>query len=382
MTASAAERLRVGPVSSTERISPPLWDGLAVRGAQLQAWSVAAERCGWHARHVTVSEGGAAQLIVPAYFVTRADHDLHDRWLGPLRQVVAGIGMQLRPTLAVGTPFVQTSAPIGELDGVPDATLERVFDSLEECARQDGARAIVWPFVGPGCERLIRLARGRGYLELYAGASAFLPVEWNTFDQYLRSRSKHLRRIIHADLRAFDDGGFHTEIVPDFGAHASAMDALFRSVFQRRNGHASMLPRDFFREVAARAEPGISAQLTWDGSRLVGMSLKLVAGGVMDGTFAAVAPEHEGGPVYYNNLIYLPLRTSWAQGVRRLELGPSALRAKILRGAKLYRRVGLIRGTTPGLHALLGIWGRRVAARTEEQENALLAPLGGFRCFE
>jgi hypothetical protein len=144
-----------------------------------------------------------------------------------------------------------------------------------------------------------------------------------------------------------------------------------------------MLPHGFFREAAERAreERGIVAQLTWDGDQLIGMSLNLLAAGIMDGTFSAMAPGHEGGAVYYNDLIYAPLRAGCGQGLRQLELGPTALYAKVLRGALLRRRTTLIRGLNPVLHTMLRTWGRQVALRTERKERDLLAPLGGERCF-
>jgi predicted N-acyltransferase len=382
VTTLAAKAFHVTALTSTEDIAAARWDALASRGAHLHNWFLAAERCGWRARHVVIRSDEAARVIVPAYLVARMDHDLHDRWLGPLRRITAVVGVRLRPALTVGAPFVQTSSPLGPLDDVSDAALERTFDLLEERAREDGARAVVWPFLDPGCERIVRLGQHRGYAAVYAGASAFLPVEWDSLDTYLQSRSKNVRRTVRADLRALDIGGFRTEVRSDFGPHAAAVESLFHAFFVRRNGYRSMLPSGFFQGVAERADRGIVAQLTWQADQLVGASLNLIAGGVVDGTFATVAPGHEGGAVYYNDLVYTPIRIAARHNVRRLELGPTALYAKVLRGAKLRRRVTLIRGTTPRMHAVLRALGQRVAARTERKEETLLAPLGGFRCFE
>lgn len=377
-----SDQIRIAPVEAAECLSRERWERLTHRGAHLQAWFVAAERSGWMARHVEVADPDTTRLLIPAYLVARSDHDLHDRWFGPLRGITAAIGMHLRPALVVGAPIVQTSDPIGALADVPDAAIERVFDLLQAQAERDGARAIAWPFLDPTHDRVLAIGRSRGYAAFYAGASAFLPVEWDSFDDYVASRSKNVRRTIRGDLRALDDGALRTDVTSDFGAHAGAIDDLFREFFLRRNGHPSMLPAAFFHRVAEQAEPRIVAQLTWNNAQLVGASLNLVAAGVMDGTFAALTPEHEGGAVYYNDLIYTPLRVGAGRGVRMLELGPTALYAKVLRGAKLRRRITLIRGTSAPLHAALRALGKHVAARTEKKEHDLLAPLGGFRCFD
>ncbi|MBA3522223.1 MAG: hypothetical protein H0T90_06970 [Gemmatimonadales bacterium] len=113
----------------------------------------------------------------------------------------------------------------------------------------------------------------------------------------------------------------------------------------------------------------------------MGSSMNLAAGGRLDGTFAAFTREQHGGPAYFNDLIYQPIRNACREGIGTLELGPTALYAKVLRGATLQRRVVLIRGRTPLLHAMLCALGRMVAIREERKERRALGALWGARCF-
>lgn len=369
------------PIGDAIRIPAEAWDRLARRGFHLHRWFAAAERCGWEARHVAVRDAAGLRAVVPAYLTGAGTaHDLHDRWLGPLGGFAARAGLGLRPILSVQAPFAQTSEPLGE-PGVPEPQLHQVFAELEREAERSGAKAVAWPYVDTSRGDLIGVARQRGYAVLYAGATAWLPVRWSSFDDYLASRSKSVRRTIRAELRALGDAGLRSAFVADFRPEAAEMDRLYRDAFQRRNGHPAPRPADLFERLASPVWPERQAHLTRDGDRLVGMSLNVWTRDVLDGTFAAFAPAHRGGPAYYNDLCYAAVRLACAEGVAAIDLGASALHAKVLRGAVLRRRMVLIRGTTPRRHRALCALGRVVARRVEAKERRALGPLWGPRCF-
>jgi len=359
------------------------WDRLARRGFHLHAWFAAAERCGWRARHIAVRDPAGVRAVVPAYLIgVGTAHDLHDRWLGPLRDLATLTGLGLRPILSVQSPFAQISEPLGEPGALPDHLLHQVFAMLEREAERAGAKAVAWPYVDAARGDLIGMARERGYAVLYAGATAWLPVRWASFDEYLASRSKNVRRTIRSDLRALADARLRTGLVADFRREAAAMDRLYRDAFHRRNGRAAPTPADLFERLAVPGWPRRLAHLTWDGDRLVGTSLNVWTPEVLDGTFAAFTPDHRGGPVYYNDVCYEPVRLACANGIAAVDLGASALYAKVLRGAVLRRRMVLVRGTSPALHRALRALGRLAASRTQAKERRALGALWGPRCFD
>jgi predicted N-acyltransferase len=259
--------------------------------------------------------------------------------------------------------------------------LHRVFQLLEAEAEAAGARAVAWPWVDAARQDLVDVARARGYAVRYAGATAWLPVQWDSVAEYVASRSRNLRRTVRADLRAFAAAGLRTALVSDFRREAPGMDRLYREAFRRRNGRPAPTPPDLFGRLARPAWAERAAQLTWAGDRLVGTSLNVWTPDVLDGTFAGFAPEHRGGPAYYNDLCYEPIRLACALGIAAIDLGASALHAKVLRGAVLRRRVVLIRGVLPCTHRLLRALGTLVARRVEAKERRALGPLWGPRCF-
>ena len=369
-------------LGGADRLQAEEWNQLARRGLHLHQWFAGAERSGWNPRHLGVQGVFGLKTIIPAYLVgAGTPHDLHHRWLGPLGDVAAYAGFRLQPVLSVQAPFAHVSEPLGNSSWLSNAILHEIFYSLEQTAEWEGANAVAWPFVDTGCDRLIDVARDRGYAVLYAGATATLRVRWPSFEEYVSSRSKDVRHMIETDIASIGSAGLRTTVTSDFECDASRMDRLYRDAFQRQNGRESPVAPHFFQQLGRRQTPGIWAHLTWHGDRLVGTSLNLITPERLDGTFAAFTPEHLSSGVFFNDLCYEPLRVAIREGVSSIDLRPTALNAKVLRGAVLQRRMILIRGTTPRRHRLLSMLGHMVARRTQQQERKALGPLWGPRCF-
>ena len=381
-SAAVASRWTTAPLAGAAALVEGGWNALARRGFHLHQWFRAAEDCGWRARHVLASRDEEARAVFPAY-VTGADtpHDLHQRWLGPLGGVER-LGLALRPVLSVQSPFSLTSDALGDAKSLPRPVLERVFQTLEEIAAGEGARAVVWPFVDAADEAVIALARERGYAVVRAGTTARLRVWWDSFEEYVASRSKSVRRTIRADLDALRAAGVETVATPDFADQAERMDVLYRAAYRRRNGCEPKLAPGWFRRMAQEPAAGIDAMLTWRGGQLAGTSFNLAAGDVLDGTFTAFRQEEHGGPAYLNDLVYEPIRLACARGTETIDLGMSALYPKVLRGARLRRRVALVRGSNAVLHQALAVLGKAVARRQEAKERRMLGALWGPRCYE
>src|SRR6185312_2966142 len=211
------------PMGEVEDVRAARWNRLASRGFQLHRWFSVAERCGWRPRHIAVAAPGGIDGIVPAYLIASgAPNDLHDRWLGPLRTLASNAGINLRPVLSVQSPFSLVSEPLGELDGLSDALLHRAFETLERRAREDGAKAVVWPFVDVEHASLLRVGRERGYAQVYSGASARMRIRWGSLDDYVASRSKNVRRTVRSDLETVAAQGLRVVSTTDFRAEATA----------------------------------------------------------------------------------------------------------------------------------------------------------------
>ena len=377
-----ASRWTTGPLEAAAALDAETWNRLARRGFHLHHWFVASEASGWQPRHVEVRQGGDLRAVVPAYLTgSSTPHDLHERWLGPLR-ALEHVGLALRPVVSVQAPFSLTSDPLGDVNALPTPALAEVFEQLEETARRERAKAVVWPFVDPEAKATIAMARERGYAVIDAGATARLRIWWDSFEEYVASRSKSVRRTIRADLAALEAAGLTSVSTADYADRAGEMDTLYRQAYRRRNGREARLAPGTFARLAATVTPSLSAQLAFRGEGMVGTSLNLAAGDTVDGTFAAFAGPEHGGPAYLHDLVYQPVRLACAHGIGAIDLGMSALYPKVLRGARLRRRVALVRGTGPAMHQVLIALGHAVARRQEAKERRLLGALWGPRCYE
>ena len=365
------------PIEGAAAVPAGEWNRLARRGLHLHRWHVVAEACGWRPRHVGVSGADGLTSIVPAYLMGRDTYgNLHDRWTGSLGPVADLLHVRLSPTIAVTAPFGCASEPLGDPAQLGDAELDAVFDLLEARALDDGAVAVVWPHVRESDTRLIDHARRRGYAALYAGAAARLDVPWHGLDEYVASRSKSVRRTVRAELRTLRAGALRTEVREDFRDIAQRLQVLQLDALRERNGREVQVAPELFARLAAEPTPGLWAQLSWAGERLVGASINLAAGSVIDGTFSAVTPCYQATPVYYGDLVYTPVRIACAQRYAAIDLGPTALVPKVLRGARLYRRITLVRGTTAASHRTLSALGGVVAAWNAHRERRRLAVVG------
>jgi hypothetical protein len=135
--AIAGARWTTTPLAGAAALDEAEWDGLARRGFHLHQWFRAAEDSGWRARHVVVREEGVARTVFPAYLTgAHTPHDLHERWLGPLRGLER-IGLELRPVISVQSPFSLTSDALGDVAALSRSVLEQVFELLEESAARE-----------------------------------------------------------------------------------------------------------------------------------------------------------------------------------------------------------------------------------------------------
>jgi predicted N-acyltransferase len=374
-------RDHVTVLGGAHRVSAEEWNRLARGGLHLHEWCTAAERAGWNPRHVGVEGAAGLKTIVPAYLVAGTPHDLHHRWLGPLAPWAERAGFRVQPVLSVQAPFGQVSDFLGSSTGLSKAILHEIFYTLEQTAESEDAIAVAWPFVETVCDRILDVARDRGYAVLYSGATAKMRVRWSSFEEYVGTRSRSVRRTILADIESIGAAGLRTTVTSDFECDASRMDRLYRDAFRRRNGWDTNLAPHLFQQLGRRPSQSVWAHLTWHGDRLVSTSLNLATSERLDGTLAAFDPEHRNDGVFFNDLCYEPLRVAIRDGISSIDLGPTSLYPKVLRGAVLQRRMLLLRGTTPRRHRVLSLLGQLVAQRTQRHERKSLGPLWGRRSF-
>lgn len=357
-----------------ERLPEAEWNALANRGFHLHHWFVAAERHGWLPRHLGIGGQSGLSAIVPVYLAGHGTlQDLRYRWLGPLAAAVARSGLDLQPTLTVQSPFSAVSDPLGDLATASDGLLHNLLGTLERRAVEDEAAVAVWPFIEGGWgERLLQVGQARGWIRAYAGATARLPIQWDSFEDYVASRPDDVRRTMNSEVEWLCREGVESGHALEFTGQVEQMERLWSSAHGRRNGSASGIA-GFLRALGQPDSSGIAAQLSWKGGRLVGSSLSLAGREILDVAFPAFDPDLHCGPICSSNLVYLPIRMACAAKVPEVDLGPTALYPKLVRGATLRRRTTLMKGTTAACHQLLRAIGELAGRRLQWKEYRALA---------
>jgi predicted N-acyltransferase len=349
------------------------WDTLARRGYHRHAWFVTAESCGAESRHVGIYDGDALVAIVPAYIEREALHgDLHERWYGAAHRIARMLGGGLRPVLSIGAPMSSCSDPLGDDALLTEDVVDDVMQLLEEEARTERVKAIVWPFVSESATSIRGAAAVRGYRESFAHSEAVLDVEWRSPEEYVTSRAKNVQLALRNELAWVHDQGIRVSWESDVRPHVNVFDALYRSSYLSQTTREADLPVLFLRKLAAHHLPGVRVQSAWRGEKLLAMTIALDGGGEMDLCLSAQADEARKGLLYQHCLVYDPVREAIAGGVTRIHLGPDALDAKLFRGARLESRYTLVRGCTAAARATLSVLAPMAHARNRSKQRRLL----------
>ncbi len=371
MAASACNLRLIGGARDTARKQ---WDVLARRGTHRHAWFVAAEACGAEPRHVGVFKGGKLVAVIPAYIERETLlGDLHARWYGPARRIAEALGASLRPSLAIAAPMSTGSDLLGSDEVLTESVIDEALELLETEARAEHAKAIVWPFVDASATAVREAARLRGYRESFATSEAVIDVAWSSPEAYVSSRSKNVERTLRNELAWVHDQGIRISWESDLRPHADTIDALYRGSYVTRTGRVANLAPNFFTELGKQHSAGVRAQCAWRGQTLLEMTIALDGGDALDLCLSAQSDETRRGLLYQHCLCYDPIRTAIEGGLTRINLGPGALYAKLLRGARLNTRMTLVRGLTPAARAAVRVLAPLTNARNSAKHRRLLA---------
>jgi predicted N-acyltransferase len=370
--AAPASNLRL--IGGARNIARKNWDALASRGSHRHAWFVAAEACGAEPRHVGVFKGGKLVAVIPAYVERETLHgDLHARWYGAAHRIAEKLGASLRPSLAIGAPLSTSSDPLGSDEVLTETVIDEALELLETEGRAEQVKAIVWPFVDANATAIREAARLRGYRESFATSEAVIDVAWSSPEDYVASRSKNVQRTLKNELAWVHDQGIRISWETDLRPFAGALDGLYRGSYVTRTGRVSNLPSDFFTELAKQRSAGVRVQCAWKGQTLLGMAVALDGGDALDICLNAESDETRRGLLYQHCLCYDPVRVAIEDRLTRIHLGPDALYAKLLRGARLNTRMTLVRGLTPTARVAVRVLAPLTNARNAAKHRRLLS---------
>lgn len=236
-----------------------------------------------------------------------------------------------------------------------------VLGAGERDAAAKGAPGIVFPYLTAQAAVRLQTLLGPRTTLLAAEPSAYFSTNWSDRESYLATLSGQRRRSARREMRTFIDCGC-TVIVTRVDGHVDAIAPLLLSIQQHHGLDSSQRVVRYLHNLAAALNEHSVLVLVELEERLVAFclgfwqrdTLHMHKIGLNYGQSAKCA-------VYFNAAYYVPLDIAASMSLNRVELGPGALPAKLMRGASLETRwFGLVGfDHLRGLASVTRAWNRR-----------------------
>jgi hypothetical protein len=210
----------------------------------------------------------------------------------------------------------------------------RLLREAAERAGRDDRRAVL---LYVPADAYSRLAADIGACGVPVGADATISLPGGSFADWLGELPRKKRKNIRYEVNAYEASGWRTEVVP----LSSVIDDVVPLVAALQDKHGALGEPRALARLLARQEQAFGERAIAFVGRLHGQigafALVYRHDDVLEIRMAGLnydlAPE--AAYAYFNVTHYAPIDHAYANGARAVHLGVSALRAKVLRGARL-----------------------------------------------
>lgn len=297
---------------------------------------------------------------------------------------------QLYPTLICVAPYGYISAVCYRLGLTAEenqAVIGQILTALDELAAYYSARCISFMYVPEQSDPYLpdMLIRS-GYHPMLLDADCQLLVTWQSFEEYLATRTRGRRRTIRLDMRTFSESGLSIRL-----EDASALTERLASLqinLQHKYGHGSTLNRAMkgYERIKQYLGPWVRVFVAYKETEPLGFALAYEMNGVYYFKQAGFDYEKLGDSscCYFNIVFYEPIRQAITKGIRHIQYGMGSYQAKLGRGCQLHNLWGyfLFPGEKPPLIdecIFLENQARRVRIEQLKQHYASRATVTDYR---
>lgn len=239
----------------------------------------------------------------------------------------------LRAETTMDAPYCTDAAQPGRR-----AALGGLLAALEEYADEHGC-SIALDSVPADDAAMSAACAERGYLRTLARPTAEMRIEWNSWEDYLKSAARHSKRAatnIRTELNRARREGLE---IAEWRATETPEAELHRLVVEhelRLNGRESLIRPGLFGSLAEALGGDFKVFVATCGGRLQGVMAFARSGGRGYATYPGLLEESERvGSAYFNLMYYRPIQLAIELGLHSIAFGNAALEAKIRRGCSV-----------------------------------------------
>lgn len=261
--------------------------------------------------------------------------------LGGNRLILGAFGNHFVPNLAVGTPHGYGGHLL--FAGHSDAELRakvahNLIAAAEELSRT--LRTPLW-FMGvlAADEQLLTILRQKGYLSARYLPLAELPIQWETFDEYLgwqKSRSRGVSKDIRRERNRCRAAGVTFEEPSNISKLDDVLIELANQPYQKHGNVRFPYERGFFTSLKAQLGSSFMICTACKDGKTIGFVTMLSDGeSAWADSYGLDYRQPDSAFVYFNLVYHWPVQKAIEQGLRRIVLGRGQYELKLRRGCIL-----------------------------------------------
>lgn len=242
-----------------------------------------------------------------------------------------------------GVGYAAGLSPAARVEAMGFAAAE-----AEKRAADVSAGMVCWVYALEGADGALDQAlRGRGYARVSVGADCHLPIEWDSFDNYLHSFSAKRRWSIVRERRTFAEAGVTIERHgPEvLGPELAELELQWRQKYGRKADLSETISD--YRELQEHVGDALSVFVARQHKRALGFMTFINDGPVWWARFPgfdySMATQVY---LYFNLLFYHPIELAISEGISSISYSMGSYETKCSRGCRPRHFLAYVR--TPG----------------------------------
>lgn len=290
-----------------------------------------------HPRHIVIYKHDKVVLIVPCY-IQYGDlyKTTEDCFFGRYKPLARKLGISLTPSLIVYSPFSYHSGLLTDQEEIDAALFDLIEKNIDDLCNKERISLSGFPYLSNKYDFLIDRLLQMGYAKAFISATAYLDIQWKSFDEYLqhlKTSGINMFKNAKKEINRFKKSGVQVEIIDDYSSFSHEMIRMYNDLYCRYNKQTSCLTPRFFELLAKEnLTKAITAHLN---GRLIGFSLVIEKGTLWDLKFSAHDfSAQQRTHSYFNLMFYQPIELAIQAGIERITFGAGSLGAKLKRGCK------------------------------------------------